>query len=107
MAIDIKNRKQNNKFDQEKVALDEQENVEKEKTKKVIQSIAGDVGDVKIVKDKNGRIRRLKIKEPRKAFQVYLPLSVFEQLESVLEKSGKSRNSIIEELVREYIEKQH
>lgn len=103
MAIKIG--KEENKFESAEKVLNEHENLEREKAKKVIQSLTGDSGDVKIIQDKTGRVRRVKVKEPRKAFPVYLPVSVFEQLEDVLKKNGKSRNSFIEELIRDYINK--
>lgn len=101
----IKRMNVENKFDEDRKKLESQELADKEKTKKVIQKIAGESENTKIIYDKNGRCRRVKVKEERKAFQVYLPVSVFQQLEEVLEANGKSRNSVIEELVREYVKK--
>lgn len=104
MAINInKKEKDEKKFELAGEALNEHELLDKEKTKNVIQKLAGVTGEMKMIQDKNGRVRRVRVKEPRKAFQVYLPISVYEQLDDILKKNGKSRNSVIEELIREYV----
>lgn len=104
MAINInKKEKEEKKFELAGEALNEHELLDKEKTKNVIQKLTGVTGEMKTIQDKNGRVRRVRVKEPRKAFQVYLPISVYEQLDDILKKNGKSRNSVIEELIREYV----
>lgn len=101
MAIERKNRV--NKFDADREILNAQQSSDEKHSKNVIKQITSESGNTKLIHDKNGRVRRVKVKEPRKAFQVYIPKSVFEKLEEKLNENGKSRNSVIEELVRNYI----
>lgn len=91
-----------NKFDAAVEELNQQETAAQEKSHAVLKSIAGETADTKLVHDKNGRIRKLKVKEQRKAFQVYLPLSVFNDFDDMVSSQGLSRNSAIEQLVRGY-----
>ena len=87
--------------------LEKEQNESQQKSKNVINSIAGrNSKKTKLIHDKNGRVREVKIKEPRKAFQVYLPESIFEKLSTVLDANGKSRNGLIEELIRNYLEEE-
>lgn len=105
MAINRKN-KTENKFEKNIDEINAQESEAQEKSDRVVKEIAGTsqgTGNTKLIHDKNGRVRKIKIKEPRKAFQVYLPETVFNKLNNVLEENGKSRNGLIEELVREYL----
>lgn len=96
MAIERKN-----KFDNAVKALEEKENLAQERADKVITKIAGE--QTKTVVDKTGRVRELKVKEKRKAFQVYLPESLYEKLDEVVADRGRTRNSIVEELIRDFL----
>mgnify|MGYP004463445671 CR=1 FL=1 len=99
MAIEKKN-----KFAETIKELEKAETNATQKSTKVLNKIAGsDSQKTKLIQDKNGRVREIKIKEPRKAFQVYLPESIFQKLNTVLDENGKSRNGLIEELIREYL----
>lgn len=105
MAINRKN-KTENKFDKNIEEINSLESEAQEKSDRVLKEIAGtdsETQKTKLIHDKNGRVREIRIKEPRKAFQVYLPETVFNKLNNVLEENGKSRNGLIEELVREYL----
>lgn len=92
-----------NKFDNVVQELESQEELAQEHSHKVVSSIVGNNGKTRLVTDKNGRVREIKIKEKRKPFMVYLPESVYSQLSDVLETEGKTRNGLIEQLIREYL----
>lgn len=96
MAIERKN-----KFDSAVKELEEKENLAQKKADKVITKIAGE--QKKTVIDRTGRVRELKIKEKRKAFQVYLPESLYEKLDEAVADRGRTRNSIVEELIRDFL----
>lgn len=98
MAIQRKN-----KFDEAVQELEILETAAQEKSHEVVKTIVGDTAKTKLIRDKNGRVREVKIKEKRKAFQVYLPESIYAKLDKIVENEGKSRNGLIEQLIREYI----
>ena len=95
-------REKENKFDGAVAELNEQEAVAEEKAGKVIKGMTGGVRTKTIV-DKNGRARNIKISEKRKTMPVYIPESLFEQFDTINNLYGKSNNSAIVELIRDYV----
>ena len=94
--------KKENKFDNAVAELNQQEAIAKEKSRKVIKSISG--GDkTKVIIDKNGKTRTVKIAEKRKTLPVYIPQSLYEQFDAITTAYGKSNNSTIVELIRDYV----
>ena len=57
----------------------------------------------KTIVDKNGRTRNVRVSEKRKTMPVYIPESLFEQFEAINTAYGKSNNSAIVELIRDYV----
>lgn len=95
-------REKENKFAQAVAELDEQEAVEQEKSGKVVKAIAGGQ-HTKTVVDKNGRVRTVKVTEKRKTLPVYIPESLYKQFDAITTAYGKSNNSAIVELIRDYV----
>lgn len=97
MAIERKN-----KFENVVKEIEEKESLAQDRADKVIGKIVGE--QTKTVVDKTGRVRELKIKEKRKAFQVYLPESVYRKLDEAVAAEGRTRNSLVEQLIRSYLD---
>ena len=95
-------REKENKFDSVVAELDEQEAMAQEKSEKVVKAIAGGQ-QTRVVVDKNGRERVVKVTEKRKALPVYIPESLYEQFDAITTAYGKSNNSAIVELIRDYV----
>ena len=81
--------KKANKFDKAVERLNDQEELESVKSKKVVQSIAG--------------YGRKKKAEERKVLPAYIPLSMFKQFEEINAAYGISNNAAINMLIRDYI----
>ena len=107
MAIKKSTEKKVNKFDNAVAELDEQENIAKEKSEKVVKKIAGNGSNTRIieVKSKDGTIttREIKVTEKRKTLPVYIPETMYKQFDAINTAYGKSNNSAIVELIRDYI----
>ena len=78
-----------NKFDDAVEQLNEQEELETVKTKKVVQAIAG-----------RGRKKKA---EERKVLPTYIPMSMFKEFEEINAAYGISNNAAINMLIRDYI----
>ena len=92
-----------NKFDSAVAELDRQEALEQEKSEKVVKNIAGKSANTKIITDKNGRTREVKITEKRKTLPVYIPESLYEQFDRITKYYGISNNAAICQLIRDYV----
>ena len=98
----IKKEKEN-KFDKTVEELNEQEALAREKSEKVVKAITGKGIKTKEIHDKNGRVRVVKVTEKRKTMPVYIPESLYEQFDAITTAYGKSNNSAIVELIRDYV----
>ena len=94
--------KKENKFDNAVAELNEQEIIAEEKSRKVMKNISGG-NKTKTIVDKNGRERTVKVAEKRKALPVYIPEKLYEQFDAITTAYGKSNNSAIVELIRDYV----
>ncbi len=92
-----------NKFDSAVAQLDEQEALEKEKSEKVVRMITGRSTATRTITDKNGRTRRVRVIEKRKTLPAYIPQTLYEQFDKINRAYGKSNNSAIVELIRDYV----
>ena len=81
--------KKTNKFDDAVEQLNEQEELESTKSKKVVQAIAG-----------RGRKKKT---EERKVLPTYIPMSMFKQFDEINAAYGISNNAAINMLIRDYI----
>ncbi|MBQ3377884.1 MAG: hypothetical protein IJG62_06395 [Synergistaceae bacterium] len=81
--------KKANKFDKAVERLNDQEELESVKSKKVVQAIAG--------------YGRKKKTEEKKVMPVYIPMSMFKQFEEINTAYGISNNAAINMLIRDYI----
>lgn len=97
----IKKEKEN-KFVDAVAELDEQEAIAKEKSEKVIKAISGGA-KTKTIIDKNGKARIVKVSEKRKTMPVYIPETLYKQFDAITTAYGKSNNSAIVELIRDYV----
>ena len=91
-----------NKFDNAVAELDEQEAIAEEKSQKVMKNISSG-NKTKTIVDKNGRERTVKVAEKRKTLPVYIPEKLYEQFDAITTAYGKSNNSAIVELIRDYV----
>ena len=91
-----------NKFDNAVAELNEQEAVAEEKSQKVMKNISGG-NKTKTIIDKNGRERTVKVAEKRKTLPLYIPEKLYEQFDAITTAYGKSNNSAIVELIRDYV----
>jgi len=94
--------KKENKFDNAVAELNEQEIIAEEKSRKVMKNISGG-NKTKTIVDKNGRERTVKVAEKRKTLPVYIPEKLYEQFDAITTAYGKSNNSAIVELIRDYV----
>ena len=94
--------KKENKFDNAVAELNEQEAIAEEKSQKVMKNISGG-NKTKTIIDKNGRERTVKVAEKRKTLPVYIPEKLYEQFDAITTAYGKSNNSAIVELIRDYV----
>ena len=94
--------KKENKFDNAVAELNEQEAIAEEKSQKVMKNISGG-NKTKTIVDKNGRERNVKVAEKRKNLHVYIPEKLYEQFDAITTAYGKSNNSAIVELIRDYV----
>ena len=91
-----------NKFDNAVAELNEQEAIAEEKSQKVMKNISSG-NKTKTIVDKNGRERTVKVAEKRKTLPVYIPEKLYEQFDAITTAYGKSNNSAIVELIRDYV----
>lgn len=107
MAIKKTTEEKKNKFDDVVAELDLQEAAAQEKSEKVVKKIAGNGTKTRIidVKAKDGTItkREIKVTEKRKTLPVYIPETMYEQFDAINTAYGKSNNSAIVELIRDYV----
>ena len=94
--------KKENKFDNAVAELNEQEAIAEEKSQKVMKTMSGG-SKTKIIVDKNGREINVKIAKKRKTLPVYIPEKLYEQFDAITTAYGKSNNSAIVELIRDYV----
>lgn len=99
--IDRKDRK--NQFDDAVEALKREELAQREKSALTVKTIAGN-SRTRVIEDKNGRKREIRIAEKRKSFPVYVPTSLYGQFVKITEAYGVSNNSVICQLIRDYVE---
>lgn len=92
-----------NKFDSVAEQLNEEEELAKEKSEQVIKNITGNGTKTKTIKDKNGRVRTVKVTEERKTLPVYIPVSLYEQFDEITTTYGISNNAAICQLIRDYV----
>ena len=81
--------KKENKFDNAVAELNEQEAIANEKSQKVLKTISGG--------------SKTKMSEKRKTMPVYIPETLYEQFDAITTAYGKSNNSAIVELIRDYV----
>ncbi len=94
--------KKENKFNKAVAQLNEQKIKEKEKSDKVLKTLSGG-HKTKTIVDKNGRVRTVRVTEKRKTLPVYIPETLYEQFNAITTAYGKSNNSTIVELIRDYV----
>ena len=70
-------------------------------------SAKGEKPKTKVIEDKNGRQRVVKVSEDRKTLCVYIPESLYEQFDFITEKTRRSKNSTIVELISNYVIEQN
>ena len=95
--------KRENKFDGAVAELNAQEDLAREKSGNVVKSIAGKGGKTKVIVDKNGRKREVRVAEPRKTLPVYIPESLYEKFDEITKSYGISNNAAICQLIRDYV----
>lgn len=95
-------REKENKFDSVVAELDAQEAMAQEKSERGVKAIAGE-GMKKTIVDKNGRVRTVRVTEKRKTMPVYIPETLYEQFNAITTAYGRSNNSAIVELIRDYV----
>ena len=101
MAIEKKTRV--NKFDNVVEELNQQEAESRVKSEKVVKNIAGKGTKTKIITDKNGRKREIKVTEKRKTLPIYIPETLYEQFDEITRTYGISNNAAICQLIRDYV----
>lgn len=92
-----------NKFETAAAELDQEETAAKEKSEKVIKKIAGQDENTRMITDRNGRKRRVKVKEERKTFPVYVPMSLYKKFDEITTMYGISNNAAICQMIRDYV----
>ena len=95
--------KRENKFDGAVAELNTQEELAREKSERVVKNIAGRGGKTKVIVDKNGRKREVRVTEPRKTLPVYIPESLYEQFDEITTSYGISNNAAICQMIRDYV----
>lgn len=109
MAIQKNLSASTNKFDGVVAKLDEEEAAAQKRSEKVVKNLAGGV-KTRVVIDKNGRKRtiRVKEKEETKNLPLYLPLSMYNELSEIADEEGINKNILIRQVLSEYFkERRH
>lgn len=96
-------KKEGNKFDSIVEELNIQETKAQKKTNDVVKAIAGKDDQTKVIVDKNGRKRHVKVTEKRKTLPVYIPMSLYEKFDEITTAYGMSNNAAICQLIRDYV----
>lgn len=99
-----KEKEKENKFDNAVADLDEQEAIAQERSKQVVKAITGTGAKTRQIVDKNGRVRNVKVAEKRKSMPVYIPESLYVKFDEINTAYHKSNNSVIVELIMDYVE---
>lgn len=95
--------KRENKSDGAVAKLNAQEEIARGKPGNAVKNTAGKSGKTKVIVDKNGRKREVKVAEPRKTLTVYIPERLYEQFDEITTMYGISNNAAICQLVRDYV----
>lgn len=94
-------RRNENKFEAVAEELNEHEE-QSNATRQVLTRLSGD-GKSRIITDKTGRTRVVKVPEKRKSFPVYVPESLQERFAEKCEREGVSMNAAINRLIRDWV----
>lgn len=99
----IKRKTTENKFETVAAELDAAEELQSQTTRQVVSHLSGD-GKRRIITDRTGRTRTVRVAEKRKSFPVYVPESLYEKFTLKCENEGTSMNSAICKMIREWVE---
>jgi len=91
-----------NKFEAIDAEIQTERKNAKDKRTALDNRIAG-TGQTKVIHDKNGRVRHVEVKEPRKVLPVYIPQSLFDSFNEINRAYGISNSSAICTLIRDYV----
>lgn len=100
-------KKGKNKFEEAINELNSQEEMAQEKAEKVVRVITGSDRETRIIdvnhKDGTVTTRTIKVPERRKSMPIYIPETLYEQFAAINSAYGKSNNSAICEMIRDYV----
>ena len=95
-------RKTENKFESVAAELNAVEAQQKSAARQVVTRLSSD-GKSRIITDKTGRTRVVRIPEKRKSFPVYVPESLQEKFSEKCQSEGMSMNAAICRLIRQWV----
>lgn len=95
-------RKTENKFEAAATALKAEEETQSSRTRQVVSRLSSD-GKNRIITDKTGRTRVVKIPEKRRSFPVYVPESLQEKFVEKCQSEGVSMNAAVNRLIRDWV----
>lgn len=106
MAIQKNLSASTNKFDGVVAELNEEEAAAQKRSEKVVKNLAGGA-KTRVVIDKNGRRRTIRVKETeeKKSFPLYLPISMFDELTEIADEECVSKNTLIRQILADYLKK--
>ena len=98
-------RKTENKFEAAATALKAEEETQSSRTRQVVSRLSSD-GKSRIITDKTGRVRVVRVPEKRKSFPVYVPESLQEKFSEKCLAEGLSMNAAVNRLIRDWVGEQ-
>ena len=95
-------RKTENKFESVAAELNAVETQQKSAARQVVSRLSSD-GKSRIITDKTGRVRVVRVPEKRKSFPVYVPESLQSKFVEKCQSEGLSMNAAVNRLIREWV----
>ena len=95
-------RKTENKFEGVAAELNAAEARQKSAARQVVSRLSSD-GKSRIITDKTGRVRVVRVPEKRKSFPVYVPESLQSKFVEKCQSEGLSMNAAVNRLIREWV----
>lgn len=95
-------RKTENKFESVAAELRSGEEAQSSRTRQVVSRLSSD-GKNRIITDRTGRTRVVRIPEKRRSFPVYVPESLQEKFVEKCQSEGMSMNAAVNRLIRDWV----
>lgn len=94
-----------NKFDEAVEQINAEEEASQKRSEQVVKDLAGSP-KTRVVIDKNGRQREIRVRKPkeRKVLPLYLPIDVYNKLDEVAVREETNKNVLIRKLIQDFLD---